>query len=77
MRERDLTVEEAAAEIGLHYETCLKLLRNGDMPGFKAGPRLWRIPRKALDEWKAKGGVKPQGRPKKVVGSQGEKDNEE
>jgi len=68
MREKDLTVEEVAQELGLHYETCLKLLKNGDMPGFKAGPRLWRIPRKALDQWKANGGVRPQGRPKKVDG---------
>jgi excisionase family DNA binding protein len=71
MRERDLTVEEAAAELGLHYETCLRLLRSGDMPGFKAGPRLWRIPRKALDEWKSKGGARPQGRPRKQDISKG------
>jgi excisionase family DNA binding protein len=64
MREKDLTVEELAAEIGLHYETCLRLLRSGDIPGYKAGPKIWRIPRKGLEEWKARGGAKPQGRPR-------------
>jgi excisionase family DNA binding protein len=38
-----LTVDEAAAELKMHPVTIRKLLRGGDLPGVKVGPRQWRI----------------------------------
>ena len=61
----DLTVEEVAAELGLHYDTVRRLLIAGHLPGYKAGLRQWRVQRTELDKFKAGGGVRPQGRPQK------------
>jgi excisionase family DNA binding protein len=61
--EKDLTVEQCAQEVGLDENTVRRLLRSGDLPGYKLGYRSWRIPRQALDDFKANGGVRRPGRP--------------
>lgn len=61
----DLTVQEVADDLGLAYDTVRRLLMSGYLPGYKADLRQWRVTRQALDEFKATGGVRPQGRPRK------------
>ena len=48
----DLTVEEVATELALHYETVRRFVQRGRIPGYKAGVRQWRVTRKALDAYK-------------------------
>ena len=62
MKTTDLTVEEAAQELGVVEETVRRLLLAGHLSGYKAG-RRWRVTRAALDGFKASGGVRPVGRP--------------
>lgn len=50
----DLTVEEVAEELALHYETVRRFVQHGRIPGYKAGVRQWRVTRKALDAYKIK-----------------------
>ena len=63
MKTSDLSVEDVAAELGMHSETIRRLLLAEELPGYKAG-RHWRVTRAALDHFKASGGVKRPGRPK-------------
>jgi excisionase family DNA binding protein len=62
---KDLTPRQVAGELGLAYDTVRRLLQAGLLPGYKAGRRAWRIRREELDQFKASGGVRPQGRPRK------------
>lgn len=48
----DLTVEEVAEELALHYETVRRFVQRGRIPGYKAGVRQWRVTREALDAYK-------------------------
>lgn len=66
---RDLTVTQAAAELGVVAETVRRLLLAGHMTGYKAG-RRWRVTRAALDGFKASGGARPVGRPRKEEGKE-------
>ena len=50
----DLTVEEVAKELALHYETVRRFVQRGRIPGYKAGVRQWRVTREALDAYKNK-----------------------
>ena len=63
----DLTVTQAAAELGVVAETIRRLLLAGHLTGYKAG-RRWRVTRAALDGFKAAGGVRPVGRPRNEQG---------
>lgn len=66
IRDADLDAREVAAELGLAYDTVRRLLQVELLRGYKADRRgQWRVTRAALDEFKAGGGVKPQGRPRK------------
>ncbi len=65
MNTPDLTVKEVAAELGLAIDTVQRLLRSGAMPGYRADLKSWRVTREQLNAFKASGGVKPQGRPRK------------
>ncbi|MDR3707479.1 MAG: helix-turn-helix domain-containing protein [Capsulimonadaceae bacterium] len=60
---KDLTVEEVAQEVGLAENTVRRLLRAGDMPGYKLGHKSWRVTRERLDAFKEAGGVRRPGRP--------------
>lgn len=70
MDKRDLTVKDVAEELGMAENTIRRLLNAGIMPGYRANLRNWRVTREQLDGFKASGGVKPQGRPRK--GEEGE-----
>jgi excisionase family DNA binding protein len=48
-----LTVEEAAALLGISTKTFAKVLREGDIPGRKIG-REWKFARQALIDWVGK-----------------------
>jgi len=63
----DLSVEEVAAELGMHRETIRRFLKTSELPGYRAGGH-WRVTRAALDGWKAAGGVRRQGRPRTKAG---------
>lgn len=65
---KDMTVPQVAEELGLHYDTVRRLLIGGHLAGYKADLKQWRVTRDALDQFKASGGVRPQGRPKKDEG---------
>lgn len=71
----DLTVEEVAAELRLTYDTVLRLLRAGEIPGYKADRKQWRIERAQLDAFKAAGGIRRPGRPRQ--GEQARKDEQQ
>lgn len=65
-RDGDLDARQVAAELRLAYDTVRRLLQAELLRGYKADRRgQWRVTRVALDEFKARGGVKPQGRPRK------------
>ena len=66
MSKTDLTVAEVAAELGLAVNTVRRLLNAGDMPGYRVNLKSWRVTRQQLDGFKAAGGVKRQGRPRKT-----------
>ena len=66
MKAKDLTVNEVAKELSLHADTVKRLLRLGALPGYKADLKQWRVTRAALDGYKAGGGAKRPGRPKKA-----------
>jgi excisionase family DNA binding protein len=67
----DLTPRQVSEELGLAYDTVRRLLIAGLLPGYKAGRRAWRVRRQELDQFKASGGVKPQGRPRKDEATNG------
>lgn len=60
----DLTPGEVAAELGLNRETVYRLLRNGTLPGYKAGLRQWRTLREELEAYKRAGHNRGPGRPR-------------
>jgi excisionase family DNA binding protein len=45
-----LTVSEVAEILRLHSTTIYRLVKRGDLPGFKLGGN-WRINRASLDLW--------------------------
>lgn len=68
----DLAARDVAVELGLAYDTVRRLLQADLLHGYKADRRgQWRVTRVALDEFKASGGVKPQGRPRKETENHG------
>ena len=64
----DLTVKDVAEEIGLHIDTVKRLLLSGQLAGYKADLKQWRVTRAALDAFKASGGAKRPGRPETKEG---------
>lgn len=44
------TVEEISTILKLHFQTVLKLLKSGDLVGFKTG-RAWRVTKKDLEDF--------------------------
>ncbi len=68
MNKPDMTVAEVAAELGLAVNTVRRLLNAGEMPGYRANLKSWRVTRQQLDDFKQSGGVKRQGRPRKTEG---------
>lgn len=61
----DLSVPDVAQELGLHRDTVRRLLASGYLNGYRADLKQWRVTREALDAFKAGGGVKRPGRPRK------------
>ncbi len=67
MENRDLTVDDICAELGLHGNTVRRLIRTGVIPAYRAGLKSWRVTRLQLDEFKASGGARGVGRPRKEM----------
>jgi len=51
---RILTVSELAEHLNVHRITIYRLLKNGDLPGFKIG-RVWRFDLDEISKWMASG----------------------
>ena len=43
-----LTPKEAAEYLGVHLNTIYRMLKTGEISGFRLGPRLLRIPKDQL-----------------------------
>jgi excisionase family DNA binding protein len=56
-----MTVQDLAEYLHCHYITVYRLCQRREIPGFKIGSD-WRFLKSALDEWIAKGEVRPSGR---------------
>lgn len=61
MLNADLTLHEAAEELGVHYMTAYRYVRLGLLPAAKQGGS-WRVRRSDLDEFRATGGTADAGR---------------
>ena len=61
MSDDRLTVDQAAAELGIAPATVRKRLQLGVMQGENVGGRLWFIPRAEVDRWRGRG-LLPRGR---------------
>ena len=53
-----MTVQEAAAELGMSPVGVRARLERGLMRGVKVHPRLWLIPREEVERWRAIGTVR-------------------
>jgi len=54
-----MTVHDVAEYLDCHYLTALKLVRQGEIPGFRLGARgEWRALKSEIDQWIAAGGVR-------------------
>ena len=51
---RILTVSELAEHLNVHRITIYRLLKNGNLPGFKIG-RVWRFDLDEIGEWMSSG----------------------
>ena len=58
--ERMLTTEEISKQINVKLETIRLWLRQGKLKGHKLGPRLWRVPESALQEFIDEGFNQPE-----------------
>lgn len=52
MGDDELTVVEAAAELGVGVHIVYRLLRQGRLQGARTRNWAWRIPRTELERWK-------------------------
>lgn len=48
-----ISIATAADELGLNTETVRKAVHRGEIPSIRIG-HIFRIPREAIEEWKAK-----------------------
>jgi excisionase family DNA binding protein len=53
-----LTIGEVAEMLRVHPTTVYRLLKRGDIPGFKIGGN-WRVSVNALDRWMSEMGLLP------------------
>jgi excisionase family DNA binding protein len=53
-----LTIGEVAEMLRIHPTTVYRLLKRGDIPGFKIGGN-WRVSISALDQWMSQMGLLP------------------
>lgn len=65
-RNNDLSPREVAEDLGLAYDTVLRLCREGIIPAYRAGEKKWRIRPTDLEAYK-QAGVRRQGRPAAVA----------
>lgn len=49
-RTQIMTPKEAAKYLGLHLITIYRLIKKGQLPGFKVGGQ-WRFKKDLLDDW--------------------------
>lgn len=49
-RTQIMTPKEAAKYLGLHIITIYRLIKKGELPGFKVGGQ-WRFKKDLLDSW--------------------------
>ena len=49
-RSQIMTPREAAKYLGIHLVTAYRLIKNGQIPGFRVGGQ-WRLKKDLLDAW--------------------------
>ena len=64
-----LTVEEAAAALGMSARAIRNRIERGDMQAQRLGARLWAIPRAEVERWHERGRLHPGPKPKKQAGA--------
>jgi excisionase family DNA binding protein len=60
-----ITVEQAAAELGLTAWGIRDRIQRGAMRAERLGKRVWAIPREEVERWKQLGRQRPGPKPKK------------
>lgn len=55
---RVMTVKELSSYLRVHPSTIYKLLRRGELPGFRIGTD-WRFNAEVIDRWCLEGNLKP------------------
>jgi excisionase family DNA binding protein len=55
----DLTVKQAAAELGIPARTILHRLKTGKMRGQQLAGWQWVIPREEVERWRGQPRIKP------------------
>jgi excisionase family DNA binding protein len=61
-----MTVKELAAYLRVHPSTIYKLLRLGELPGFRVASE-WRFNLATIDRWLLEQNAKPSGEPVSVA----------
>ena len=59
MTQELLTAQEVANLLGINLSTVYTLIKSGELPAIKVGPKLWRIRASALDAYLKKGKESP------------------
>jgi excisionase family DNA binding protein len=65
-----LSVDEAAAALGLTVRAIRLRIQRGDMRAERIGMRVWAIPREEVERWRAIGRLKPGPKPSKASADQ-------
>lgn len=58
-----MTIEAAAAALGISASTVRARLQRGVMRGERAGQRMWMIPRDEVERWRSRGRLAPGRKP--------------
>jgi excisionase family DNA binding protein len=56
MQPKVITIGELSTYLRVHRSTIYRLLKKGELPGFKIGSD-WRFNREAIDQWRLQGAV--------------------
>lgn len=64
--EPELTVEEAAALLGLSVAGVRRRIQRGDLKARRVGARLWLIPREEVERAQSAGKLKPGPKPRQA-----------
>jgi len=64
-----VTVEQAAAALGLSVRAIRARIARGDMRAERLGQRVWAIPLAEIERWRDLGRQKPGPKPRQIPGA--------